>query len=429
MNVKEMARKLANEELPLLGANIAQILAVTSDESSSLEEIGHIVSRDPVLTALVLRMANSVVYSGGRASLNSLSRVLMILGLAQVRTLCFSAVVLESTVAAVYRERVLELLRTSLELAGQARFLADKFRANPEPYFLSGLLSQIGRIAFWCAGGEYADRLNQALLDGLEEKQAEQEILGFTLGQLDEALLDHWGLGTLQKLPTLSGIHVLRQARSLITMMRQEDSSGLERELLRLQPLFQQNSRDLLRGLRENRERSLALLPHDWLPCNSGRKKRVGCDMALQMQCLADMHALPKSGSYISTVVEMALDGLCRAGNWDYAVFALLTTDGWREKFSSGARISGAPSWEIDAIEPEDLLRESWKKVQICEIEGRKILQSGQVGAAGLLPLLDRRSGLLYVSSRHSNDLLLEAQFHAFDRFYRQLEKILAGLA
>ena len=428
MSAKEMAERLAREELPLLKANIRQILASTNDETRSLAEIGEFVSRDPALTAQVLRLANSVMYSTGRAPLNSLPRVLMILGLGQVRALCFSAMVLESTVAASYQERVFTLLRRSLELAGQARFLAEKFRVDPEPYFLAGLLSQIGRIAFWCAGGAEADSLHQALHDGYEENEAEQKILGYTLSQVDHSLLAQWGLSSLRQLPNCAGIRLVPQAKLLIELMRDDDTSALEKELLRLQPLFQQAPRELLRALRENRERSLAVLPRDFLHDPALGSNQIVGSVSLQMRVLADMHALPKSGSYLSSLVQMAVNGLWRAANWDQAVFAILTAQGWREKFRAGSDQDAAKPWALDAIVPDDLLSSGWKRVEICDENGAKVLRLGQTGAAGLLTLLGRPSGLLLVASNTAEPKDLEPQFLAFERFYRQLVKMLSTL-
>lgn len=210
--------------------------------------------------------------------------------------------------------------------------------------------------------------------------------------------------------------------------MRDDDTSALEKELLRLQPLFQQAPRELLRALRENRERSLAVLPRDFLHDPALDNNQIVGSVSLQMRVLADMHALPKSGSYLSSLVQMAVNGLWRAANWDQAVFAILTAQGWREKFRAGSDQDAAKPWALDAIVPDDLLSSGWKRVEICDENGAKVLRLGQAGAAGLLTLLGRPSGLLLVASNTAEPKDLEPQFLAFERFYRQLVKMLSTL-
>ncbi|WP_158006171.1 HDOD domain-containing protein, partial [Acidithiobacillus thiooxidans] len=126
MTAKELALLLSQRDIPLLGSTVNQILALTEEEDAkSITEIGALISRDPALAALILRMANSSFFNPGGTRIYTLSRALIVLGLQQMRTLCYSAVLLETTVKTQFQDQVFPLLKKSLEMAGQAQFLAQ----------------------------------------------------------------------------------------------------------------------------------------------------------------------------------------------------------------------------------------------------------------------------------------------------------------
>ncbi len=433
MTAKEMALVLAQRDLPLLGATVRQILAVTDDEDSrSIAEISQVVSQDPALVALVLRMANSSFFNQSGSRICTLSRAIIVLGLEQMRTLCYSAVLLETTVKAHFRDQVHLLLKTSLETAGQARFLAQKLGGDADAYFLAGLLAQVGRIAFWCAGGEEADQLRAALENGEAPLVAERRILGFTLDQVNTEIVAHWGLSHLQNLPALRNVPILKEASEIVGHLQKKDLSALEIKLAGLRPHFRQPSQELLKALRQVQEQTLALVPPEWFRVRKLGKNGVTwteLDSSVQLQSLADMHALPKTGAYLPALVQTALEGLHRGGRWDLSLFAVRLETGWVGKLKSGWLEGGPELWKLGGAHPEDLLLNDWKPVSIEAAPGCSVLQAGDRAAAGLLHLGGRAVGLLYADRTRSGRNVQFEQLQSFELFYRQLNLVLQGFA
>ncbi|OFC48729.1 hypothetical protein BAE47_06820 [Acidithiobacillus thiooxidans] len=432
MTAKELALLLSQRDIPLLGSTVNQILALTEEEDAkSITEIGALISRDPALAALILRMANSSFFNPGGTRIYTLSRALIVLGLQQMRTLCYSAVLLETTVKTQFQDQVFPLLKKSLEMAGQAQFLAQKLGGDGNAYFLAGLLDQIGRIAFWCAGGGDADRLNAALLNGEAPAAAERRLLGFTLDQVNAELRGHWGLSHLQNLPTLNSINILKEATELVDGLQRKDLRFLENKLNGLRHYFRQSSQDLLKSLRQVREQSLAMVPMEWLQCqNPGARTLIWTDSdpTAQLQSIADMHAFPQTGAYLSTLLQTALEGLHRGGGWDLCVFAVRLSSGWVGKLKSGWHEGPAEDWGIEEIAISGSMTENWTRVQLKTDADRRVLYDGTYGAAGILRLKGKPAGLLYADRTRSARPVGPDQFQAFEIFYRQLNLILQNL-
>lgn len=432
MTANELALLLAQRDLPLLGTTVNQILDLTEEEDvKSIAEISELVSRDPALAALILRMANSSFFNTGGTRIYTLSRALIVLGLQQMRTLCYSAVLLETSVKTKFQDQVFPLLKQSLEKAGQSQFLAQKLGGDGNSYFLAGLLDQIGRIAFWCAGGDDAERLHQALVNGESNLSAERRILGFSLDQVNTEILSQWGLNHLQSLPTLNNVDILKEASELVDGLQRKDSRFLENKLNGLKHYFRQSTPELLKSLRKVQDQSLAVVPMEWLQTKTGNLSRIPwteADPTAQLQSIADMHAFPQTGAYLSTLLQTALEGLHRGGGWDLCVFAVRLQSGWVGKLKSGWHEGAPEDWGIDEIGVPNLLSENWTRIQLKNENGQRILFDGNSGAAGILHLKGKPAGLLYADRTRSIRQPGPEQFQAFEIFYRQINLILQNL-
>jgi len=424
MSVEETISALAQVNLPLLQSSAREVLVVSQDGNNGWDKIAEVIRRDPVLTARIFRVANSSLINAGRKPFASLSRALMMLGLDQLQDICRVTPILEKTTAPRFREQVLALLRQSVEVAAQAGFLAEKLHLDPEPYYLAGLLSEIARLAFWCGPAEAADAVHQQILHGVDSREAEAEVLGFRLDPVNEALLDHWGLSHLHRLPKVHDMDILVEARTLGELMRNRAYAALDRELLRLQGYFRQPLRELLLGLRRNQEQSHAVLPKQWLVSKGGSWPEA--DLAAQQQCLADLHALPCSGSHLSALVRTAAEGLRVAGGWDLCILALHSPNGWQARLGSGLSPERLKEWRIGALQPPELLDSDWQTVAAA---GDGVLAEGHDGAAGILRLNASPWGLLYCDRSLSQRPPEEEQFLAFDRFFQCLQERLNNLS
>jgi len=81
--------------LPPLDDTIIKIQTVCSDDNSSLNDLSQIVEKDPMLTANILRSANSPLYGFSR-EITTISRAITLFGMATIRGFALSSAVKKS---------------------------------------------------------------------------------------------------------------------------------------------------------------------------------------------------------------------------------------------------------------------------------------------------------------------------------------------
>jgi len=128
-------------ELPTLPHVVQKLASMIGRPNVSAEEIGLLIEKDQVLSAKVLRLANSPFY-GFPSRIASVAHAVVVLGLNVVKglTLCATAFDMMKTAG------MHQLWRHSLGVAITAHILGTKAEMkNPEEAFVAGLLHDIGK--------------------------------------------------------------------------------------------------------------------------------------------------------------------------------------------------------------------------------------------------------------------------------------------
>ncbi|MDO5045951.1 HDOD domain-containing protein [Campylobacter sp.] len=81
--------------LPPLDDTVIKIQAICADENSSLGDLAQIIEKDPMLTANILRSANSPLYGFSR-EITTISRAVSLFGMATIRGFALSSAVKKS---------------------------------------------------------------------------------------------------------------------------------------------------------------------------------------------------------------------------------------------------------------------------------------------------------------------------------------------
>jgi putative nucleotidyltransferase with HDIG domain len=185
------------DELPAMPAVAARILGF-SDELVSIHEMARVIATDPVLTASLLRVANSAYYGFARR-LSTVHEAVLLLGFKQVRQVAVGA----SLISAWKRHSGaadgfdLDLFwGHSLAVAVMAETGARKFNAGrPEEAFTAGLVHDVGALALRQAMPvEFHEALAMARRSGIAMWDAELERVGFTHAELGGLLAERWNL-------------------------------------------------------------------------------------------------------------------------------------------------------------------------------------------------------------------------------------------
>ncbi|MBP8646732.1 MAG: HDOD domain-containing protein [Syntrophobacteraceae bacterium] len=192
--------RLTHQDMPVFAQSVKNIQSLSERDNTSLSELANVVLQDAALTARMLMLANSVHFNKGYQSVNTISRAVVMLGFDSIRTLCMSISLIETLLNGAMRDQVVREMALAFHAATQARKLIS-FRNEKlkEQVFIAAVLYRLGPIAFWCFGGEHANRLEDALKRDTLTPPAriEQEVLGFRLQQLTIRLSKEWRLSEL----------------------------------------------------------------------------------------------------------------------------------------------------------------------------------------------------------------------------------------
>ncbi|HEY9197790.1 MAG TPA: HDOD domain-containing protein [Gammaproteobacteria bacterium] len=198
-SLAEWVDRLSDKGMPVFAKTVKDIGGVAADRESSAAELSRVILQDAAMTARLLRVANSPIYSLPGRSISTVSRAVVLLGFDTVRSLCLSIAIIESLGNSARKARVAEHMARSFHAAVQARAFAEKRRdASPEEVFIATLLCNIGDLAFWGLQSDLAAKLETALdRPGCERTLVEREVLGFELNDLSLGLSRKWNLGKL----------------------------------------------------------------------------------------------------------------------------------------------------------------------------------------------------------------------------------------
>jgi putative nucleotidyltransferase with HDIG domain len=181
--------------LPDVAMRIARMV---NDPDSSAADIGREVSKDPALTARLLRIANSPAL-GQNGKIATISRAITLLGVRQVRDLTVGLTAVRTfdgignelvTMASFWRHSVL--------CAVAATQIAERRKGSRDDSpFIAGLLHDIGQLVLYSRAPELARR---ALLMSVDDPDdmglylCERELMGFDHAAVGVALARNWQL-------------------------------------------------------------------------------------------------------------------------------------------------------------------------------------------------------------------------------------------
>jgi putative nucleotidyltransferase with HDIG domain len=178
------------KNLPTLPGMIEQISRAVESKRFSAADIGKLISRDQVLTAKVLKLANSAFYGFSR-KVGSLTQALVLLGFDVVKGL-----ILTSSVFDLMKTRSLDLWKHSMGVATAAGILADQIKMEGmEEVSLAGLLHDLGKVVLRVHMPDDMDSVNELVeVEGLSVRDAEVEVLGFNHTHVGLWLAESWKL-------------------------------------------------------------------------------------------------------------------------------------------------------------------------------------------------------------------------------------------
>lgn len=199
LNPVEIA-KVASQSfaLPDICSKIRQML---DDDTSNLDDIGHLIALDPSLSSKLLKLANSPLFRF-ESQIDSLGKAINIIG----GEALYNLVMVETASSAFehFSSNVIDLKRfwlQSIYAALVAKHLAKivKIRGS-ERFFLLGLLHNLGELLVALKSPELAIKCNQYSKE-VSPWKLQKQVLGFDYANCSANLLEFWSLPAQVHLP------------------------------------------------------------------------------------------------------------------------------------------------------------------------------------------------------------------------------------
>ena len=185
---KREVRRIKN--LPTVPGIVAKISRMVENPETSAAEVGRLITQDQVLSAKVLRMANSAFFGMSR-KISSIANALMILGFDVVKGL-----VLTSSVFDMIQKSMAGLWEHSIGCAAASGAVATALgRDDAEEILVAGLLHDLGKVVLALNMPEEMKLIREKVeSEELLFYEAENAVLDFHHGEIGQWLAEHWNL-------------------------------------------------------------------------------------------------------------------------------------------------------------------------------------------------------------------------------------------
>lgn len=194
-----------NSQLPSPPGTVLALLEATRRPNTPLRRIAGLVAGDPVLSAEILRITNSSLYSQG-AEISSVHRAVSRMGSRAIRNLALCSAVRNAAVASELGALDLDAFwKDSLCRALAGRLLAESLNdtsIDASEVFTTGLMQDVGVIVLIRSQPEKSEAW--MALRGLPNEQrrdSERELFGESHDDAAQRLVEAWGLPREIKIP------------------------------------------------------------------------------------------------------------------------------------------------------------------------------------------------------------------------------------
>lgn len=188
MNLASLFEQTHN--LPNIPKVVQELIATFNSEDFNMEEIAQKISMDPVLTAKVLRLANSAHYGASR-TVASTSDASVLLGFSTLRTLVLASGITGAIQTPEGFDRK-QFWLDNFGVAAIAKWLAPYCKQDKEAAFTCGMLSSIGEMLIQLLLPSEAKKIQAAVDAGGTLHEVEEAMLGYTYADVGAELASRW---------------------------------------------------------------------------------------------------------------------------------------------------------------------------------------------------------------------------------------------
>lgn len=182
--------------MPAIPKAVQDVLRLLNTDSLNIKDLADAVALDPVISAKVLRMANSAFF-GRPKEVDCIEDAAMIIGIDSIRTMVLASGMMGSWTHT--KDFDLERFwRLSLLSAYIAKDLARLYGHNTNRAYTAALIHGLGVLAIHQAIPDIAAEINRACGDHFpyDRADAENQLLGFDHAEVSATIAHNWDLPT-----------------------------------------------------------------------------------------------------------------------------------------------------------------------------------------------------------------------------------------
>ena len=188
MNVEYLFSKL--KQAPVIPQLLQEMMTSFNQSNIGLDSIASKIAMDPVITARVLKMANSAAYSRGQ-DVESIAQAAVKLGLNKLRSL-----VIASSLTNNFQHEndfdIRDFWRNSFQVAQIAKAIASQTSLDPEVVFTCSLMHNIGELLIQSALPEEESLVALSQAQGQSRIEAQHAVLNFDFTDVGLELAKQW---------------------------------------------------------------------------------------------------------------------------------------------------------------------------------------------------------------------------------------------
>ncbi len=188
-DMKTFLQTVAWPVMPEVGQALIRTL---NDDDADTHTIGRIISKDPALTATLLRMANSAMF-GLSGSVDTLDRAINVVGMSLIRSRALSICISRVANLPVGLDRKM-FWRYCMLCAGYAQWIASLCEVDDQEAWLAGMMLRLGEISLGKARPALLPLIEAMPAEPGERWMRQHQFIGFDEGQITAELAQHWDL-------------------------------------------------------------------------------------------------------------------------------------------------------------------------------------------------------------------------------------------
>lgn len=177
-------------QLPTIPDLAQSLIKTLNDDDASIAEVSDLITRDPAISAKLLRLANSAQFGLPRG-IGSIDDAIAMVGMSKVRTLALGAC-LSNTFPKVAGLDTHTFWKTCMASAGYAEWLARRLGVDVQMAWLTGMMVRLGELLIAQVDPANLQEIERLPMAPGARWERERRYIGFTEGELTAELARRW---------------------------------------------------------------------------------------------------------------------------------------------------------------------------------------------------------------------------------------------